>query len=406
MVISYKPDIIGFSSFEPTYELGLKLLRSINDKDIFTIVGGVYATLCPEKIIIEDAVDAVCIGEGEDALVELCRSIETGKINYSIPNLWFKVDSEIVKNCGRTLVNLDEIHFQDWSPWKVPPRASKAMAGKIRITALVELSRGCPYNCTYCVNEFLNDTFKGNYRERSAGRFVDEVRMLQRRYDIKFVYFVDETLLTTSKRRFEELIEKYSVLQIPFWCQSRIESLTYEKVKLLKEIGLQAINIGIECGNEKFRKKILHRRSSNSGLIQGVQEAKRAGVRVGANVIIGLPGESRNEIFETIELIREAQPTSTMVHLFQPYEKTPMREESIKMGLIKDDFICGDYRFEPLGTGQVSSRELIGIQRVFNLYVDHPKNRWDEISEAESDDSKFAKLAREYQLKHYGRSSF
>ncbi|MCK5606492.1 hypothetical protein KAR91_31610, partial [Candidatus Pacearchaeota archaeon] len=158
------------------------------------------------------------------------------------------------------------------------------------------------------------------------------------------------------------------------------------------------------------RKKILNRASLDSQIVNGIMDAMRAGVRVGANVTIGFPGESREHIFETIELVRQANPTSSMTHLFQPYVKTPLRQECVKMGLIKEDHICGDYRMEAIGTGTLSPAELLGIQRTFNLYVDLPKDRWDEIMEAETFDTKgnekYRQLAVEYQLKHFGRTSF
>lgn len=410
MLKKCKPDIVGLSATEPTYELGLKLLQSINDNNIFTIVGGAHATLNPEEVIAEDCVDAVCVGEGDEALVELCHSMQAKKIDYGIKNLWFKVDASIVRNSIRPLANLDDVPFQDWSPWEIPPRASKAMAGEVRTTALVELSRGCPFRCSFCANHYLNSTFKHNYRERSIDRFIEEIKYLQNRYNLRFIYIADETILTTSQKRFSDLIDKYAAVKLPFWCQSRPEFISYEKIKLLKDIGMRAINIGIESGNYDFRKKILNRPSSDEEIINGIRQAIKADVRVGANVIIGFPGESRDHIFETIELVREAKPTSTMIHLFQPYKKTQLREESIKLGLIKKAYNCGDYRMEALGTGVISATELLGLQRTFNLYVDLPKDRWEEIEEAEylnaKGNAKFAELAREYQLKHFGRTSF
>jgi anaerobic magnesium-protoporphyrin IX monomethyl ester cyclase len=408
-VRKYEPDIIGLSTTEPTYKAGLELLRSIKDNGILTIVGGAYPTLCPEFIIKEDAVDSVCIGEGENALVELCQSMQSNKSFYDIKNMWFKKDSEIVKNPPRALCEIDDIPFQDWTPWQVPPRASKAMAGEIRTTALVELTRGCPFSCNFCANHFLNQNFKGNYRERSVGRFIEEIQHLQTKFNVAFIYIADETFLTTSQKRFKEFIDRYSQVKLPFWCQSRPESITYEKIKALKEVGLHAINIGIESGNFEFRKKILNRASTDSKIINGITEATRAGVRVGANVIIGFPGETREHIFETIELVRQANPSSTMIHLFQPYIKTPLRQECVKMGLIEEDHICGDYRMEAIGSGILSATELLGIQRTFNLYVDLPKDRWDQIRVAESFDTegnkKYKCLAKEFQLKHFGRTS-
>ncbi|MBF0446398.1 MAG: radical SAM protein, partial [Magnetococcales bacterium] len=178
----------------------------------------------------------------------------------------------------------------------------------------------------------------------------------------------------------------------------------------LMEVGLRAINVGIESGNPTFRKNILNRPVTNEKIIEGVQAAVQAGTRVGANVIIGFPGETRGQIIETIELVREAKPTSTMIHLYQPYRGTPLREECVKLGIIGADHICGDYRFDALGTGKLSADELKGIQRVFNLYVTLPKDRWEEIRAAEQltpeGDKQFTKLAREYQLQHWGTTSF
>lgn len=410
MVDSYRPDIIGFSTTEATYKSVLKLLRAISGRNIFTIVGGAHPTLCPEEVIAEEGIDAICVGEGDIALVELCRSLYTDKIDYKIQNLWFKVNSRIVKNPIRPLADIDDTPFQNWSAWDVPPRASKLMAGKVRKTALVELTRGCPFRCSYCANNFLNQNFKNNYRERSIDKFIEEVKYLWDKYGIEFVYIADETILTTSAKRFNEFIDKYSVIKLPFWCETRPEFIEYEKVKSLKEVGLQAFNIGVESGNYEFRKKILNRSVPDGKIIRGIREAVRAGTRVGANVIIGFPQETRSHIFETIELVRQAQPTSTMVHLFQPYRKTPLREVCIEMGLIKESHICGDYRIDAIGTGALSATELLGLQKTFNLYIDFPKNRWSEIREAESFDTKgrakFVKLAKEYQLKHFGRTSF
>jgi anaerobic magnesium-protoporphyrin IX monomethyl ester cyclase len=410
IVKSFKPDIVGFSTTEPTYLKGADLLRSIEDKNIFTIAGGAYPSLCPEDVIKDDFIDAVCIGEGEAPLLDLCLSIQSNKMESNIKNIWFKVDSEIVKNSVRPLSNIDDIPFQDWSPWQVPPRASKAMTGEIRTTALVELSRGCPFQCSFCANQYLNQNFKGNYRERSVDRFIEEVKHLQSRNNLGFVYIADETILTTTEKRFLEFVDKYSAIKLPFWCQTRPETIKYHKVKSLKDVGLMAINIGIESGNYEFRKKILNRPSSDDRIINGIRDAVKASVRVGANVIIGFPEETRDNMFETIELVREAGPTSTMIHLFQPYKKTALRQKCVEMGLIEEGHMCDDYRMTAIGTGVLSATELLGLQRTFNLYVDLPKDRWDEIAESEQFDSKgntaFVRLAREYQLKHFGRTSF
>ena len=452
-VDEYKPHVIGLSSTEATYSLGIDLLRSTAGRDdLMRIVGGAHPTIVPDEVIADDSVDAVCVGEGEKALVDLMDRISDGRIKLdgrdydrealAIDNFQFKQpgSGEIIKNPSK-LMDVNFTPFQDWSAWPIPPRASKSMRGKVSKTGLVELTRGCPYKCTYCANVLFNETFKSKrpdgktisfYRERDVEIFIEEVVYLRNNWDIEYVYIGDETIMTTSQKRFEKFVNMYPETArdgkvtgrgLPFWCETRPESITHDRVKAFLDVGLAAINVGIESGNEEYSWEKLHRRVSNEKMIQGIVDAVRAGANIGSNVIIGFPGEDRQMIFETVELIRAAKVAaeqvgidnvdkkiSVMIHLFQPYRGTSIREEAIKIGVIAPDHICGDYRMDAIGTGILSSEELLGLQRTFNLYVDLPKSRWNEIREAESfsskGDAKFEQLAREYQLLHFGKTSF
>ena len=462
MIKEFRPHIVGATATEPTYLLGLSLIKSVEDrKDIFKIVGGAHATLNQERVMNESCLDAICISEGHEAIVQLCDYIKDGKmllngedfdfkIISNIFNLWFKQPKtkKIIKNPTK-LFDVNKTPLQDWSAWQVPPRASKAMRGTIKKTALVELTRGCPYKCTYCANVFFNEHFKGTdpetgkkhtyYRERSVDRFVEEIIFLRDKHDVEYIYIGDETIMTTSKKRFQEFMDKYPttakrngngngngshIKGLPFWCETRPESMTYERVKGFVDVGMAAVNIGVESGNEEFRRTKLHRNVTNERMIKGIADAIKANANIGANVIIGFPGETRDMIFETIELVREARQVasdqlgeekaieklSSMIHLYQPYSGTPLRQDAITMDLIPEDYISGDYRMDSIGTGKMSGEELKGMQRTFNLYVDSPKQLWDDIKIAEKftdkGNAKFAEYAKKYQLKHFGRTSF
>ena len=460
LIKEYEPHIVGLTATEPTYMLGKSLVELIaNRKDILKIVGGAHVTINPDLVINEKCIDAICVGEGDEMLVTLCERIKKGDIALDgldheenmvkINNLTIKQpeSKKIIKN-PTVLLDVNKAPFQDWSAWSVPPRASKSMRGKIRKTAMVELTRGCPYKCTYCANVFFNKAFKETnketgkgqtfYRERSIDNFIAEVIYLRDKHGIEFVWVGDETIMTTSQPRFEEFIAKYpktaypttngngknSGKGLPFWCQTRPEAMSYERVKGFLRVGMTAINVGVESGNEKFRKEKLHRRPTNEAVIHGMSEAIRAGANIGGNVIIGFPGETREMIFESIEMIRKvkeratehvgeklaSQRLSVMVHLFQPYAGTPMRDEAIKMGLIPKDYVCGDYRMDPIGTGSVGPEELKGLQRTFNLYVENPKELWGDIKIGESFSDKgnemFYQLATNYQMYRFGRTSF
>ena len=466
MIKEFRPNIVGATATEPTYLMGLSLIKLVeNRKDIFRIIGGAHATLNQGRVMNESCLDAICISEGHEAVVQLCDYIRDGKmllngedfdfkIISNIFNLWIKQPKtkKIIKNPTK-LFDVNKTPLQDWSAWQVPPRASKAMRGTIKKTALVELTRGCPYKCTYCANVFFNEHFKGTdpetgkkhtyYRERSVDRFVEEIIYLRDKHDVEYIYIGDETIMTTSKKRFQDFMDKYPttakpngngktngngngshIKGLPFWCETRPESMTYERVKGFVDVGMAAVNIGVESGNEEFRRTKLHRNVTNERMIKGIADAIKANANIGANVIIGFPGETRDMIFETIDLVRAARQVasdqlgekkaieklSSMIHLYQPYSGTPLRQEAIDMGLIPKDYISGDYRMDSMGTGELTGDDLKGIQRTFNLYVDSPKQLWDDIKIAEKftdeGNAKFAEYAKKYQLKHFGRTSF
>ena len=406
----FKPNIIAFSITEISYLKCIELINTIEDDNIFIVVGGVYCILNPEKVIQNKKINAICVGEGEKTFVKLCHLIKNNKLNYKINNFWFNKKTKIIKNPVTPLEDINKSVFQDWSCWKMPPRSYKVMNGKIRRTAMVELSRGCLHNCSFCSNSVLNTIFKKNYREKTIDNFVGEINYLNNKYKIDFVYIVDENFLATSKKRFNEFIEKYEKIKIPFWVETRPEHITTEKIKLLKEVGLEVMNIGIEQGDDTFRRNILNRKVKDELIIRGVKICTKEKVRIGANIIIGFPTETREDIFKTIDIVKKASPDFSIMHLFQPYIKTALRQRCLDMKLIDNDFICEDHRLNGIPTGNLSIKELWGLFRTFALYVDNDKNKWEEIEKAEHFDEKgnqiFKKLAKEYQLKHFGITSF
>jgi anaerobic magnesium-protoporphyrin IX monomethyl ester cyclase len=400
-VKEYKPNLIGLSTVSVTYLLGLQLLKSIADLNIPTIVGGVHASISPEDVIKEDCVDMVCIGEGEGALLDLCNRMYKNENITSIPNLWVKKNGKIFKNSVRPPINIDELPFQDWSIFE-ERRRYKPMGGKIRITANIELNRGCPYACNFCVNEFLHNLYGGKaYRERNISRFIEEVKHLKEQYNIEYIYMSAETFLSTSKKRFQEFIERYSEIKIPFWMETRPESVTGDKIKQLKDVGCEAINMGIESGDPELRANLLNRKMTDEQVIKAFQTIRKHNIRVGANVIIGFPTETREQIFKTVELCRKSDPNNVMIHIFNPYNGTRLYDLSVEKGYIAPGTIGGDYRSDVvLDMPHITKDEIRGLQRTIAMYVKFPKDFWPEIEKAEKLDAegnkKFEELSEKY----------
>lgn len=406
-VREYNPDLIGLSAVSLTYPFGIKLLKKLRQERITTptIVGGVHVTVSPNEVIAEDCVDYICVAEGEQALVELCEALRDNKETINIKNIWAKKNDQIFKNEIRPPIDINDLPFQDWSIFD-ERRIYKPMGGKIRRVGSFELDRGCPYSCSYCSNHFWNTIYKRKYyRKKDLRKFIDEVKHMKEKYNLEYVYLASETFLASSNERFKEFVRLWKEeINLPFWCQTRPETVTEERVKMLKDSGMHSIGIGLESGSPEIR-KILNRLMTNKQIINAFEIFKKLDVRVGVNNIIGIPGETREHVFETIELNRIIDAKNIMTHIFNAYQGTPLYEECVKKGYLSPNQRGGDYRQDyVLNIPGLTKEEVLGLQRTFALYVKMPKERWLEIKRAEKFDEEgnriFEKLKKEYTEKY------
>ncbi len=406
LVFDWKPRLIGFSIIECTYPLSLDLARAIGDYDrrVPRVFGGVHATFAPEALLAEEWVDAICVGEGEYPMLDLCLARAEGRDPSRIANLWAKRNGTVVRNPLRTLVDLDALPDQDWEIYE-RERFFKPMGGRIWVTGTFEMNRGCPYSCMYCVNYGLNRLYGeqgGYYREKSIPALIREMLDKKRRYGLQFAYLVAESFLTTTRERLARFADLYPGVGLPFWVEARPESITRDKIRMLTAAGCEGISIGVESGNHEFRKQFMNRNIPNDKIVRAMEILADSTLRVSANNVIGFPTETRALIFETIELNRRfPRVDGVMCSIFNPYRGTRLREIAEAKGYIDRDAIAGDYRKETIMRMEHLSPEAVkGLQRAFPLYVKFPKSRWPEIEQAErftpEGNRVFEALAAEY----------
>jgi len=415
MVAGWKPDLVAVSVTEDMLPLGLKLLKSIDQYDILTIVGGVFPTFAPDLLLTHKEIDIVCVGEGERALLELCIRLRDGRSYDDIENLWVKkADGVVVKNALGCVMDMDKNPLPDYSLFE-DARFYRPMAGKIYRMLPIETHRGCPYNCTYC----NSPSQRRLYRTGGAGSFLRKKAITAVERDLKFCtgtlkadyfYFWADTFFAYTDKEFDEFVEMYADFKLPFWCQTRPETITEPRVRKLRDVGLHRMSIGIEHGDETFRKKIINRNVSNETIIKAFDILKAVALPAGVSVnnIVGFPTETRALAMQTIELNRKiADSVDTMnCYAFTPYHGTPLRDLSVKLGYMADDAPTGCLTGEPvLNMPQFSKEEIKGIMRTFSLYVRFEKSRWNEIAEAEKftaeGDAVFERLRAEYTKRYF-----
>ncbi|MBU0477123.1 B12-binding domain-containing radical SAM protein [bacterium] len=412
----FNPDLIAVSVLECTYPIATFLLKSIENFNIPIIVGGVFATFAPEIVLSNKNVNIVCLGEGEGALVEICKKIAANRDYLNIENLWVKKGNKIIKNRLRKPIDLETLPIPDYSLFE-PERLFRPMAGQIYRTVPIETNRGCLYACTFCNSPSMDELYRRNdfktfFRKKSINQIQKELQYLIKKWDAEYIYFTSDTFLTMNDSEFDRFVKIYSEFKLPFWMQSRVETITKYRARKLKEIGCHRMSIGLEHGNEEFRKKVLKKKFDNTKIIEVSKILADAGIPLTVNNIIGFPDETRELVFDTIELNRKLTFDTTNALAFSPFHGTPLHKVCVERGYISKSFNPGSLNVDAsLNMPQLSREEIIGLRRTFSLYARMPKKYWQKIKRAEKFDAEgnriFEELRKVYQEKYFnvGKSS-
>lgn len=391
----YKPDLIGFGVYGYTEKKADELARAVKlkFKNIPIIYGGVEVTINPEKSIVKEWVDLICVGEGEGALLDICNAIDSGKTDFSsIKNIWAKKDGKIIRNPLRPLIDPNDIPGPDWGSY-LPYQHYGPIEGKVYKLGMVMFTRGCPYSCSYCESVLVREIYAGAgmkkyVRHKDPEKFVSDCKFLVDSYGVEFFYFTDGTFLTMPDPVLEELARLFkSKVNKQFLCLTTVPSITEKRAKLLKEMGCFQVNMGIETGSQSYRKEVLNRPNmTNESIVKAFKAIKKEGIRVSAYNMIGVPWQDRAGVFETIELNRQCQPDRTNVSIYIPFKGTHLTERLTREGYITKETELGD---ETVATVKVPSdmslEEIQGLHRTFNLYCKVPRELFPLLEECEKE---------------------
>ena len=396
----FKPDIIGLSALSDDYPLGLQALRHVRARfsNIPVIVGGLHPTVDPIGVMNESCVDMICIGEGEGTIADLGERFDRREDLSTIPNLWVKTPKGIVQNMVRPLIqDLDSLPYPDWT---IYPEVSfyKPFNGYVYKYGDFEMSRGCPYKCSYCINVELQNVYagKGNYhREKSVKRIIEEICWFKQHYGIEFLKFWDESFLLMSQERLEALTNDYGEkIGLPFAIETTAQSVNPQTAPWLKRFGCATASLGLETGNVDLRRGVLDKNTDNAAYEQAYALLRQYGVRGVSFNMIGLPFERRKDIFESIHLNKHLRTDGQSVSIFYPYKGTPIRKFCEERGFLDEEFeqrlfasTSVDFGTYTRGVGSVlklcdvNSAELVRLRNFFSWYVFAPYWMWPLIDE-------------------------
>jgi anaerobic magnesium-protoporphyrin IX monomethyl ester cyclase len=404
-IIEFKPDLLAVSCSETTFMRGLRLISKTRDLGVKNVFGGVFPTFGPHLVMNFDDVDMCCIGEGENAIVDLADRLANSKEYSDVTNLWVrKKDGTIKKNSITKPVDINKLPTITDIGIFGEKRFYRPMGGKIRRLLPVETHRGCPYTCSFCnspsQNRLYADAGKSSFfRKKSMKLIKEEIENHIKMWKVEYIYFWADTFLAWSPKEFDEFCEMYKDIKLPFWCQTRIETISEEKFRKLKEVGLHRITFGMEHGNEKFRREVVKRSYTNKLAIELMKIPTELDITFSVNNIIGFPGETRELAFDTIELNRQFKSDDTSCSVLIPFHGTEIRKLAEKQNLIQKDLISAigvSTESGVLDMPQWPKEEVAKLRNTFAMYVKFPKERWPEIKKAEDDPEIHAKLSAEF----------
>jgi radical SAM superfamily enzyme YgiQ (UPF0313 family) len=341
-VLSYEPDVVGFSSttlgIVATGELASRIKKT--SADILTIIGGCHATALPsETLEIFSGFDLAVVGEGEETFVEILELFQKKSMHDNILGTAIRVDNGIKINAARPLIkNLDLLPLPAWELLPGFPHAFKPSLTRIKNypCASVVLTRGCPFKCQFCDRS----VFGRKTRSYSPDYAVKLLKDLRENFGVKEILIEDDTFVLSSKRLTafcEGLIAEN--MGITWSCLGRADTVRPDLLKLMKKAGCWHISYGIESGDQKILDN-MQKGETIAHFEQAVKLTKEAGLKSKGFFILGFPGETIETMEATINLTKRLPLDDISVSQMTPYPGSLLYEKVQEYGV----FNKGEWR--------------------------------------------------------------
>jgi len=365
---AFNPDVIGFSVDITTFEKVIEMASEIKEilPNSFIILGGPHPTICPDENIEKEPIDAICIGEGEFAMLELCNHLKNKEALIKIQNLWVKSNGKIYKNSQRPyLQDLDSIPMD---------REGIFYAGVIS-------GRGCYGQCAFCSTKVLRENGpSGKYfRKRDIENFLDEVQLVYREIKLNIritrghavlrkifgnrtffnrrrkiasilgrftrykkhlrpVRIKDDAFLVNIKWFLDFAKRKHKRMpKLKYLCIARANAISEEVAYWLKKSGCVRVILGFETGNERLRNDLIHKNVTDEQIFNACNLLKKYDIEIMGQWIYGLPGETILEALDTFIMSTKLEDYSQL-HFLSPLPGTEIFKNAVEDNLIDPTF--------------------------------------------------------------------
>jgi radical SAM superfamily enzyme YgiQ (UPF0313 family) len=355
-LIEKKPDLIGITATSFEYEVMNDLAAYVKKQGVNVpiVLGGAHPTFCPEDYRTSNF-DAFCVGEGELAMLELCKRMDDKSYlngnGFDLKKMFSDNPSWLNKSVYPDAIpdpipltdvieDMDSIPLVDRGLFDFDT-VMKSRNGWVDIVT----GRGCPFPCTFCCNHVFSKVFKKSknknrgHRQRSVESVMKELEDLHQQYpEIKIVFF-QEDFLNYNRQWMMDFCEEYKKrISIPFYMCARPGSIDMEMAKALKEASCFEVSLGIETGSDFIRNKIFKKGISDESIYTATSSLRDYGINVFANIMLGAPHESYETLNQSVKMMSEVNPALIRVTILQPLRGTDIHNYVKENNLFLTDF--------------------------------------------------------------------
>lgn len=326
------PGLIGLSLTTRQWLRGRDVARELRarlEPSIPLVAGGLHPTFSADDVLSRPGFDYVCVGEGEEAMLELVEALERdGRVSAPIANIQVRG--------GPAVTPRKPFEPIDALPWMARDLLAEEH-GVVHMTT----QRGCPFPCTYCAARMYNVLYEDQSygRRRSHASVLAELEELRRSGPLNYVIFLDDTF-TIQHPWVKEFCRIYAErFKVGFSLHARADTVTQDLLRRLADAGCKHITFGVESGSPRVRREIMKRPIPDERIKDAFRWSQELGILATANYMLGLPGETREDLEQTLALHEELQPDDFGYFVFYPYPGTELFHTCRDQGYLPDDYL-------------------------------------------------------------------
>lgn len=336
-----------------------------------TLALGIHPSALPDNCFqMNDAIDMVVRGEPEYTVSDAAQALRSGSGLEGVQGLSYRQDGEVFHNEDRPFI--DDLDALPYPAWDLIDTGLYRMPVTGKRFLLVGTARGCPYGCKYCTNKVY---YGAGVRQRSPQRIVDEMEWVIREYGINEFLFWSESFTNDQQNAIDTAREiTRRGLDVRWVCNSRVDTVSPELLKAIKEAGCWMIGFGIECGNQEIL-DLMKKGATVQDAEKAVAMAHDVGLEVTGHLVLGLPGETEATMKETYQFAKDLKLDYAQFYCAVAFPGSRLYQECLEAGYFEtDDWAMFEQNYSIITTPGLEAKAVMRArERAALFYYCQPR---------------------------------